>query len=218
MVIALPDSIRRVAVVDDDPRSRDAMAETIRDAQLEPVKQELPLDSIDEFIASLERNANAVLCDHHLAPGNYASFHGAKAVAALYARGFPALLVTRWSVADMDGIRPYRRQIPSILKSGELYPEQIRKGISECMSEFKNEFVKERRPWRVLVRVEDVSNGLVFVIVPSWNTDEVIRLPRGIFPEGQPLPAGTRLFAEVNIGARNVEELFFVDFEAPKVS
>jgi hypothetical protein len=218
MPTALQDSIKRVAVIDDDPGARDAMAETVRDAQLEPVIQDSPLDSIEELIGTLKRNADAALCDHRLAPGNLAAFKGAEAVAALYLRGFPALLVTQWSDEDIDSIRPYRRQIPSVLESGKLSPEQIRQGISECMGEFKDEFAKERRPWRVLVRVEAVSSELVFVIVPSWDANKVIRLPRGIFPKRNELSEGTRLFAEVNIGADSMEELFFVNFEALKAS
>ena len=82
------------------------------------------------------------------------------------------------------------------------------------MNEFDNVYMKERKPQRVLLRIEDVDVSFVYVIVPSWDPNTGLKLPRSIFPAhfGRIEP-GMRLFAEVNIGASNNEDLYFDRFE-----
>jgi len=210
----LLDKIQRVAVIDDDKQAREAMAESIVDANLLPVIQTARLNSVDDLISKLTTDADAALCDHRLTPRNYAAFQGAEAVAALYQISFPALLITAWSTEDIDNIRPHRRKIPVLIRSGGLEPRIIREGIILCLNEFKNVYVKERKPQRVLLRIEDVDDSFAYVIVPSWDPNTGLKLPRNIFPAhlGNIEP-GMRLFAEVNIGAVRNEDLFFDTFE-----
>jgi hypothetical protein len=208
------DKIQRVAVIDDDEQAREAMAESIVDANLQPVVQRTCLNSLDELINKLPRDADAALCDHRLTPRNYAAFQGAEAVAALYQISFPALLVTAWSTEDIDNIRPYRRKIPVLIKSGGLEPAIIRGGITVCLNEFNNIFLRERKPQRALLRIEDTDSSFAYVIVPSWDPDTGLKLPLTLFPEhlGHIKP-GLRFFAIVNIGALKNEDLFFDGFE-----
>jgi hypothetical protein len=124
--MTLPARIQKVAVIDDDEQARFAMAEHIKDAELEPVIQKPCLNSIDELIRKLKAGADAAICDHRLKPRNYAAFQGAEAVAALYEISFPAILITAWSTEDIDNIRPYRRKIPVLIRSSELEPRLIR--------------------------------------------------------------------------------------------
>ncbi len=210
----LPSGIKRVAVIDDDKQAREAMAESIADADLEPLIQESQLNSLEDLIDKLMSDADAAVFDHRLAPRNYAAFQGAEAVAALYNIHFPALLITAWSTEDIDNIRPYRREIPVMIRSGLLEPRIITGGIIQCLNEFNNIYVMERKPRRVLLRVNDVDPSFAFIIIPSWDSNAGIRLPRDIFPGhlGDIRP-GMRLFAEVNIGASNNEELYFDRFE-----
>jgi len=210
----LPDKIHRVAVIDDDEQAREAMAESIEDANLQPVVQRTRLNSLDELIRKLTRDADAALCDHRLTPRNYAAFQGAEAVAALYQISFPALLVTAWSTEDIDNIRPYRRKIPVLIRSGGLEPRIIREGITVCLNEFNSVFLKERKPQRVLLRIEDTDSSFAYVIVPSWDPDTGLKLPLTLFPAhlGH-IDPGMRFFAIVNIGALKNEDLFFDGFE-----
>lgn len=210
----VPKKIQRIAVVDDDEQARAAMAETIVDANLQPVVQRARLNSLNDLIIILQRDADAAVCDHRLKPRNYAAFQGAEAVSALYNIGFPAILVTAWSTEDIDNIRPYRRRIPVVIRSGDLEPQTIRNGITLCLNEFQNTYVKERYPWRVIVRIEEVDESSAFIIVPSWDPKAGLRLPLCIFPSqyGKIWP-GMRLFAEVNVGASRAEELYFDRFE-----
>ena len=208
------DKIRRVAVVDDDEQARQAMAESIEDADLEPVVQSERLKSVGELVRRLTTAADAALCDHRLTPRNYAAFQGAEAVAALYRKSFPALLITAWSTEDIDNIRPYRREIPVLLRSGRLEPRTIREGITVCLKEFDNVYTRDRVSQRVLLRIEDVDPSFAYVIIPSWDPNTGLRLPREMFPShlGN-VQRNMRFFAAVNIGALRSEDLFLERFE-----
>jgi hypothetical protein len=210
----VPKMIQKIAVVDDDEQARAAMAETIVDANLQPIVQRARLNSLNDLIIILKRDADAAVCDHRLKPRNYAAFQGAEAVSELYKIGFPAILVTAWSTEDVDNIRPYRRRIPIVIRSGDLEPKAIKNGITLCLNEFQNTYVKERYPWRVIIRIEEVDKSSAFVIIPSWDPKIGLRLPLSIFTSecGQIRP-GIRLFAEVNIGASKAEDLYFDRFE-----
>lgn len=76
-----------------------------------------------------------------------------------------------------------------------------------------------QRPWRALVRVKDIKrDGLrpnFRVVVPSWNPRRVIVLPLSILPESiaKTIQPGARLHAQVNIGAEEEADLFFLDWE-----
>jgi len=212
--MVLPSRIQRVAVIDDDKQARDAIAESIADADLQPVIQQERLNSLADLIGKLKIDADAAICDHRLKPRNYASFQGAEAIAELYRIHFPALLITAWSTEDIDNIRPYRREIPVMIRSGGLEPRIIREGIVQCLNEFRNTYVKERQPRRVLLRIEEVDSSFVYIIVPSWDSNTGLKLPRSIIPKhlGDIKP-GMRLYSEVNIGASKNEDLYFNQFE-----
>ena len=173
----LPSKIERVAVIDDDEQAREAMAESIVDADLRPIIQRDRLNYLGDCIEKLRSDADAAVFDHRLKPRNYAAFQGAEAVAALYSIHFPALLVTAWSTEDIDNIRPYRRKIPIMVRSGVLEPRIIREGIVQCLNEFEDTYVKERKPRRVLLRIDDVDSSFVFIIIPSWDYHTGLRLP-----------------------------------------
>ncbi len=210
----LSSKIERIAVIDDSAEARKSMAESIEDANLQPIIQQDPLNSIEEIINILKSEADAAVFDHRLKPGNYAAFQGSEAVYALYEIHFPALLITAYSQEDIDNIRPHRRKIPVMIKSGMLEPRIIIEGIQQCLDEFDNIYIKERKPRRVLLRIDDIDSSFVFIIMPSWDSNTGLKLPLSIFPEhlGE-IKLGMRLFAEVNIGASKNEDLYFDRFE-----
>ncbi len=213
-IATLPERIKRIAVIDDDRVAREAYADSIADACFVPFKQNERLKSIEELIQILKANADAAVCDQRLAPGNYASFLGAEAVAALYSEHYPAILITQYADADLDVIRLHRRKIPSMLSSGGLDEDAIKIGIIKCLNEFEDFYVKERRPWRTLIRVAEIDQRHAYVIVPSWDPKTKIKLPLGLFGSYKDsLAHGMRFFALVNIGAEKNEDLFFDQFE-----
>lgn len=208
--------IRRVAVIDDKPEACEAMADAIEDANLEPVPYQDRLESILKFIPRLMKETDAAIFDHYLKPGNYANFNGAEAVFRLYKKKFPALLVTTYSKADIDNIRPFRRNIPVLIPGGYASSETIKEGIKKCFEEFSNKYSKDRKAWRTLIRFEgiDKKEGIAFAIIPAWNPDLVVRIPLKLIPKELILNEPVfRLFAYVNIGAKYDEDLYFEKFE-----
>jgi CheY-like chemotaxis protein len=215
-VSILPNAIKEIAVIDDDKRVREALADSVHDAGFKPIIQENRIGSLKELITQIMATAQFAICDHHLSPGNYANFDGAEAVAKLYSLKFPAILITRWSLADMDKIRPFRRNIPVMIKKGELEKTDIIYGIEQCLNEFKNIYSKERKPWRTLLRVIEVDTEFASVIIPSWNPELVIRIPKKQFSNIRKLKAGLRIFAETNLGVISSEDLYFDNFNLGK--
>ena len=207
--------IRKVLVVEDNPNAREGYQYTLEDMDLEPVLDRGPLGNLENYIAGVTSRCDAAICDHHLKESGYANFNGAKLVAEMNRRQRPAVLCTAWEEAGVDEIRLFRRNIPCLLKPGELDPESFRRALDLCIDEFRDHFRPSRYPSRTLVRVEDVDQDNAYVVLPGWNPQEVIRLARGAISSAvhSYLRAGARLHAKVNIGAERQEELYFDQWE-----
>jgi CheY-like chemotaxis protein len=206
MLLTMNDKpLKRVAVVNDTATNRDEMAESLSEIGLEPIIQTFRLGSIEECIATVTTQAEAAILEHHFKSGHYANFMGAEAVAQLYRQQFPSLLVTAWAEADRDNIHPFRRHIPVLIRSSQVEPETIMGGFEQCLNEFKNSYSTERKPWRTLVRIEEVNRDLekVYAMVPAWNPRQVVKFPLSLFPINlQPsVEPGARFLSKVNIGA-----------------
>ncbi|HEC84801.1 MAG: hypothetical protein DRR08_11915 [Candidatus Parabeggiatoa sp. nov. 2] len=220
MLLTLNDKpIKRVAVVNDTAAARDEMAENIFEAGLEPVIHSSRLNSIDECIATITSKAEAAILEHHFKSDHYANFMGAEAVARLYRQHFPSLLVTAWADADIDNIRLFRRYIPVLVESGHAESEIITQGFKQCINEFENHYSPDRRPWRTLIRIEEIDRvpilPMVYALVPGWDPRKIVKFPLSLIPENlQPtLETEPHLFAKVNIGAAHHDELYFTEFE-----
>jgi CheY-like chemotaxis protein len=209
-------SIQRVMVIDDQPDARDAIAFNVEDADLEPIFHDHPFISINECLSAVTK-ADAAIFDHHLKPGNYANFDGASVVSHLYQQKFPSLLVTAWAKVDIDNIRPFRQNIPILIKSGHAESQIIKSGFEQCINEFSGHYSFSRKPWRTLVRIEEVYLEIskVYVVIPGWDPSEIVSLPLSMFSESQrkDIVPGARFFAKVNTGADHQEELYFTNFE-----
>jgi len=212
--------IEKVEIVDDNPKAREAMAWHIVDAKLEAIKAPGPLGRLPAFVSLSLKSADAAVCDHKLGLiGKYAEFDGAQAVAELYSRGFPAVLCTNFAKSDIDTIRLYRRKIPSLIRTDDVDPDGLVEGFVKCVKEIKGDFVPSRKPWRTLIRVEelleDVKPLTLNVVLPGWSSNERVRIPLDIFPSQfrQQIMADTRFHAMVNLGAEDPNELFFDEFE-----
>ena len=212
-------TINRIKIVDDKADVRKIIAINVEEAQLEPVLENGPLPPLEEFISTSITNADAAICDHRLSLGTYAQFNGAEAVAQFYKHRWPALLCTTWSPADIDAMRQYLRKIPVLIHTDELDPDAIAEGFEYCIREFNNEFLPNRRPWRTLVRVEEVDKEMAppmfFVVLSGWHSSDKIRLPLNIIPPKlqSRIKPGIRLHAQVNKGAESQENLYFESFE-----
>ncbi len=205
---------QQVAIIDDDEVKRESLLDEFQLAEWSVTVLQGPFQRLEQLTELVLRDSNRAVCDHHFVR-NYAAFNGAAAVAELYRHKFPSVLVTQYEVADMFEIRMYRRSIPVLLTPKEADPDSLARGWEVCQDEFAGRFIAARKPWETLVRITDVSEDTVFVLLPGWNSDEVIRVPRRMLPAGiqEILRPGEHLFATVNKGAENQSELYFENFE-----
>jgi len=216
--VTLTENIKKIAIVDDNPEARDGIGECIADAEMEPVFEPPGRDSVEQYISRLMKNSDAAIFDHHLRLGNYAGFDGAEAVAYAYTLRFPALLMTIYAGIDIKEIRPLRRRIPVLIPGLESDIDTIRKGIKQCIDEFSNQYLPERKPHRTLVRITEDHEDSLNVIVPAWNHRIGIAIPRNLIPEelGEHITPGARFIAYVNIGASEFDQIYFDKFELAK--
>lgn len=212
--------INKVAIINDTVAAREEIAENIFEAGLEPILQNSRLTSIDECITTVTIKAEAAIFEHHLKSNNYANFMGAEAVAQLYRQYFPSLLVTAWADADIDNIRLFRQYIPVLIESEYAQSEIIVQGFKQCLNEFENSYSSSRKPWRTIIRIEEIDReykqAMVYALVPAWNPRKIVKFPFSLIPENlhQTLELEPHLFAKVNIGANHHDELYFTEFEA----
>jgi len=206
--------IEQVGIYDDQPNARELLAGKVEDADLIPIVQNERIASLEVCIQTAQTRGGAAIFDNHLSQRNYADFRGILAVSQLYLLFFPALLVSSYE-ADILEIREYRQHVPIILEPDKVTPDSIIKGFEICKNEFAGKFTSERKPWRSLVRVDEISEDKksVYVVIPSWNASEKILLPISIFPVQDERIEGMRFFAKVNIGAENYTDLYCYDIE-----
>ena len=209
--------ISRVHIVDDDPAARDSYAYPIEDLELEPIKVEGPVDRPDSFVADL-RPSDAVVCDYHLRRHSYSTCDGDELMAACYKARIPGMLGTSYTDVGVTIPRDHLRYIPALLKTNSPEPKTFVESWGKCLREFSGTFHPTRKPWRSLVRVEEVDNDLkcFYVVVSSWDVNKKIRIDRGSIPKKirKLLQPGKRFHAKVNTGAESHEDLFFVSWES----
>jgi hypothetical protein len=215
-------SIQKISIIDDQALVRESYELTVEDLGLESVSETGPLDDeIPNCVQAVSHRADAAICDYNLrVKGGYSKFNGAELAAGFYKVQFPAVLCTKWHTAVVDEMRQYRRYIPSLIDPSKLDPTSIKIGIESCIREFDGDYRPVRRPWRALIRIEDIrktdgGSEFVFVVIPAWSSNEVVKLPTTLIPAEilQKLGAGSRLHAKVNLGAAGNEELFFEEWE-----
>lgn len=216
--IELPKTIKKIAIIDDSSEARDSIGECITDADMVPIFEDPGRDSIEQYIKRIMRYSDAAIFDHHLRIGNYAGFDGAEAVAYAYNLRFPALLMTIYANTDIKIIRPLRRKIPVLIPGLESNIDVIKKGIKQCLDEFSNKYLPERKPHRTMVRITEVYEDSLNVLVPAWNHRISISIPLSLIPNelGEYIKSGTRFIAHVNIGAAGSDQIYFENFQIAK--
>jgi len=212
-------NLDRIAIVDDDKATRDTYEEVVSELSLTPVAETGPLPPLEEYLGLVRTRADAAICDHHLKVQTYARFNGAELVAKWYEQAFPAILCTRFDRTDINDLRPRRKCIPILLNPKEMNPDTLLSGIEQVVRELKGEFKSIRKPWRTLIRIEEVgadsNEGTINVVVPAWDSKKAISLrlsdlPRSVQDIATP---GKRLHARVNAGAESDIDLYFDSWE-----
>lgn len=208
--------IDRIHIIDDDEESRQVLEYTVADTDVMPVIQNERIDNLSNYLNEFIGHQDAVVSDHHLKKKNYFPVNGAEVIFQCYKRRIPSVLVTKYEQAEIVEIRKRRRNIPVILNPDEFDPETLLYGLSTCINEFKGVVLPERKLWRTLIQVDDVSeNSNFFIIIPSWNPQETISINKSELPPeiSSIIKPDMRLHARANIGADNVNDLFFTDWE-----
>jgi hypothetical protein len=216
----------KIVVIDDEKDFAKTVEWEIEEAGYEPFPiVDGSFKEISELISCIPQDTYAVLCDHRLSKSGLADFYGSDLVAALYDLKIPALLDTQFYDMDNDvSIRKCRHKIPVLLNKDNVSASTIEEGIQFCLSELNGNFSSNRKSYRNIVRIIDLSKeseeDVVDVIIPSWNHNKAVRLPSSLIREWilefEPV-IGTRLIANVNSGARNPEDLYFTNFEIAPV-
>jgi hypothetical protein len=207
--------IDRVCVIDDDEASRYAMGLTVEDSKLIAVPQNQKIDNLDAYFNEIVKPSDAIVSDHHLRKKNYFPVNGAEVVSRSYDKRIPSVLVTKYEQAVIDEIRKYRQKIPIILNPDEFDPDSLMQSLEFCINEFNGEIVPSRKVWRTLIRVDDIGDNHLYLIIPSWNSNETIKIPIKDLPVDiqSKAKADVRMHAKVNVGATLSNDLFFLDWE-----
>jgi CheY-like chemotaxis protein len=212
-------SLRKVLVVDDDPEARKSLGYLLEDMEIEPVLQDDRLDGgLDEVVSMLRGKADAMVSDYHLhKKANYSKYEGDALVASANRQHFPALLCTSYADSANSISRLHRRFIPALLPTGEYEIDAIQFAFTRCIEEDNGKFAPARRPWRTLVRVEEVNASAhnFYVVVSAWSAEQKIRIMYPDVPDSvcKALAPGKQFHASVNTGAINASDLYFNDWE-----
>ncbi len=108
--------------------------------------------------------------DYRLKPRNYSVLEGDQLVAECYSRNIPAVLCTAYQNADFMLDRSLGRRIPVLLRNTNPNPDDVEAAFKMCIAELQGQVASSRRPWRTLVRVNDVDpdRGDFYVVIPGW--------------------------------------------------
>ena len=206
--------IKRVCILDDDDSSRNVLKYTVEDSDLEALPQNEGISDINFFLSSI-KNSDAIVSDHHLRKKNYFPADGAVVCSHCYDLLIPSILVTKWEQADVHEIRKLRPKIPVIINPEDFNPDSLIHSLEICINEFKGVMIPQRKTWRTLVRIDDLDELHFYVIIPSWNPNEVISIAKKELDNSvaQSLRQGQRVHANVNIEAKQPYELFFQNWE-----
>lgn len=211
------DPPQSVTIVDDDPDDREDLMDQLSDENIEPKvitgQYGSRIEALIEDVLALD--TPFVICDHRLQTKNLASFNGASLIKALKSRNKPAMLLTMYQSTNRLELREARADLPVVVSRHDFDISRLGIYSEVCRREFTGEPVDERRPHRTLISVKDIKHShgeaLHYVTIPSWRPDEAIILPVGCIDRGLlgRFSAGDYLLADVNIGAREEDDLYF---------
>lgn len=215
-------AIDKVKIIDDQPDAAEWLSYEVEEAGFQPIIVNCPAPPLDQLHYLIEPGT-AFIFDHLLSHGNCANYVGAQAAALMYELRVPAILVTTYSMDADVGIRRWRAGIPVLLDRDAVDQDSLNAAFVKCLRELRDGPPPSRQTLPAIVRVErkssETGEPVLDVIVGSWNPRKAVRLPVSMLPQSLQMSVkeGTRLIAEVNIGAETGDDLFFQNFrEAPE--
>jgi hypothetical protein len=208
----------RVALLEDQQTQRDELVLVLKTKSLVPVSIEQARGTSGELAREIEgRHVSLALCDQNLY--GMTNTTGAEVVAKLTDDHVPAILYSEQK-DEIPHFRHLLNRIPRFFDRDEIEKLDLKAEAVKIASEFGNEPL-EKRPYRTLLRIEDVINGdTVAFLVPAWDGNQCIEMSMRGFPERirPKVIAGSRLFAKVNLHALDKTHLFVTDVQEPRES
>ncbi|MFZ4177766.1 hypothetical protein ACOZCI_26310 [Streptomyces griseoincarnatus] len=212
-----------IAIIDDEEVNRRATGWMVEEADFTPVPISCIPESLDELFAEIEGKAAAVICDHRLGRGGAVSYFGAEVVAKSNRRKIPAVLLTSYANSDENStIRRWRSEIPMLLSRGsDSDPDRLAQALNVAEDECRGVYTEARKPYRVIVRVQDCRFGpegvVAECVVTAWQPRTTVDVPASMITDSLRTPIdqliGKRVSADVNIYAPTAGELYFRDFK-----
>jgi hypothetical protein len=216
-VLIADKQIDRIWVVDDNEGSRAGTLEFLGDSGFDSLAQEDQVFDVNHFIANAFGPADAVISDHQLTVSNFFPINGAEFVAKCFDKNIPSILVTRYDKAQMSEIRKYRSKIPVLINPAHLDSELIPPSFEICIKERKGVVRKDRKLHRTLIRVDSIELPHVYIIIPGWDSREIIPIHVDEITNEdvrQALQADKKVHVKANIGCESLNDLYFADWES----
>lgn len=221
--------MKKIAIVDDDPESRDSLAFLVEDAGFEPKLIIGKFGNEKQILINKirEKEVFGVISDHRLSHGHMANFYGSELLAALYDLKVPSILITQFLDVDADtSIRKYRDKLPAVIGRGVQSPELIGQLLEFSEKELIMGRTGPRKPHRALIRIDDfatgIQEGIVEGIITNWNSELKVKFLVELIPgdvRRQMIGSDVnRLMAFVNTGASDRNDIFITDIHlAPRL-
>lgn len=222
---------RTIYIIDDIEETANDIQDQVYDLDSEPVLiTRGHFSNINELMQLISEGDTGVICDHRLQRGRLADFFGSEFVAASQKRSIPSLLLTEYLSQDIDTtIRKYRRHIPFVAERGDIDPSAIIKGFETCIKEIKSGPASNRKGHVVLCKISDLTSeggeDVADAFIPGWQPHKSIRFPLSLMANDQieyvkhkmsvESDKMARIFATVNIGAAEGDDLFIYNFQIP---
>ena len=179
----------RLAIVNDVKAHRERLGLLAQLAGYQHVLLTGKYRKVQDLVAEVDQiGVDGILCDLRLSDGNYASFNGAEAVAALYDAHKASVLITDYSNPDVNTtIRLHRRKIPVLLNTEDVGRDVLRRALEASRGEIVDgKLPLARRPRRALVMIDEVGKApygrMVTAFVPQWKENEAIVFPEQLVP------------------------------------
>lgn len=207
--------IDRLCIIDDDENSRSGLVEMLYDTRFQSFAQKERVEDVDSYIKDFLKPSDAIISDHQLKQKNYFPINGAEIVSMCYSLNKPGILVTRYDKTQIMEIRRFRDRIPVILNPSEFEADTIYQSLEICIRELNGEIRADRKLWRTLVRVDSFDEHHIYIIIPGWDTTEVISVARKELPQEVEavIDVDKRLHVGANIGCENPNDLYFSNWE-----
>ncbi|ADE13010.1 hypothetical protein [Sideroxydans lithotrophicus] len=223
-------TIERVRLIDDNAEVRQTYRYPVEELEIAAEEVIGPIVDISTLLATFDKAHDAVICDFNLKVKNYSTINGDEIVSGLYKNNFPAVLCTRIDKHLPEAIRRSRRHIPVVISPSDLSSETLENAFQTCVAEFKGNFSPIRRPWKTLIRIEGgelLGNGdliQVNAIIPEWSPSILVSFEwrinhnAALINVRDRLAKGeiVRLYATVNVGAEDADDLFVEDWSLSK--